>query len=167
MAEVKIEITDNSAEVLEEFQAACKRALVKCGLAAEGFAKKLCTVDTGFLRNSITWALAGEPPSASSYNADRPNKSGVVRKGSYSGSAPMTSNGLTVYVGTNVEYGVYIENGTGKHYAGGRKTRWSYKDAKGKWHVTGGNTAKPFIQPAVADHVSEFRTIIESELQGN
>ena len=51
---MKVEITDNSAEVLAEFQAACLRALEKCGLTAEGYAKKLCPVDTGNLRNSIT-----------------------------------------------------------------------------------------------------------------
>lgn len=49
-----IEITDNSGLVREEFQAAALRALEKCGLTAEGYAKLLCHVDTGNLRNSIT-----------------------------------------------------------------------------------------------------------------
>lgn len=49
-----IEITDNSALVEEELQAACLRALEKCGLTAEGYAKLLCPVNTGNLRNSIT-----------------------------------------------------------------------------------------------------------------
>lgn len=52
--ELEIEITDNSDLTLEEFQAACIRALEKCGLTAEGYAKLLCPVDTGNLRNSIT-----------------------------------------------------------------------------------------------------------------
>lgn len=52
-----IEITDNSGLVREEFQAACLRALEKCGLTAEGYAKLLCPVDTGNLRNSITHQL--------------------------------------------------------------------------------------------------------------
>lgn len=51
---MQIEITDNSSLVREEFQAACIRALEKCGLTAEGYAKMLCPVDTGNLRNSIT-----------------------------------------------------------------------------------------------------------------
>lgn len=51
---MEIEITDNSGLVREEFQAACLRALEKCGLTAEGYAKMLCPVDTGNLRNSIT-----------------------------------------------------------------------------------------------------------------
>lgn len=51
---MEIEITDNSGLVKEEFQAAVLRALEKCGLTAEGYAKMLCPVDTGNLRNSIT-----------------------------------------------------------------------------------------------------------------
>lgn len=51
---MQIEITDNSDLVKEELQAAALRALEKCGLTAEGYAKLLCPVDTGNLRNSIT-----------------------------------------------------------------------------------------------------------------
>lgn len=51
---MKVEITDNSGKVKEELQAAVLRALEKCGLVAEGYAKKLQIPDTGNLRNSIT-----------------------------------------------------------------------------------------------------------------
>ena len=51
---IHIEITDNSGKVKEEFEAAVLRALETCGLTAEGYAKLLCPVDTGNLRNSIT-----------------------------------------------------------------------------------------------------------------
>ena len=51
---MNIQFTDNSKEVLEAMQQAAVRALEKCGLTAEGYAKKLCPVDTGNLRNSIT-----------------------------------------------------------------------------------------------------------------
>ena len=49
-----IEITDHSAEVAAAFEEALQRGLEKCGLTAEGYAKKLCPVDNGTLRNSIT-----------------------------------------------------------------------------------------------------------------
>ena len=49
-----IEITDNTRRVKEEMESAVLRALEKCGLTAEGYAKQLCPVDTGNLRNSIT-----------------------------------------------------------------------------------------------------------------
>ena len=50
---MSIVFKDNSKEVLSEMQSAIGRALEKCGIAAEGFAKKLVPVDTGNLRNSI------------------------------------------------------------------------------------------------------------------
>lgn len=50
---MRIEITDNSPEFIQGMQAAALRALEKCGLTAEGYAKLLCPEDTGNLRNSI------------------------------------------------------------------------------------------------------------------
>lgn len=49
-----VEIKDNSAEVLDELAAATLRALERIGMQAEGYAKDLCPVDTGNLRNSIS-----------------------------------------------------------------------------------------------------------------
>lgn len=51
---MSVTIHDHSAEVSTEIKAALLRGLEKCGLVAEGYAKKLCPVDTGNLRNSIT-----------------------------------------------------------------------------------------------------------------
>ena len=55
--------------------------------------------------------------------------------------------------------GIYAEGG------GGRPTPWVYQDAKGNWHYTRGNKAKPFLKPAAADHVGQYRDILESELK--
>lgn len=49
--------TDNSEEVSQGIVRAIDRALEEIGLAAEGYAKKACPVDTGNLRNSITHAV--------------------------------------------------------------------------------------------------------------
>lgn len=132
---MKIAFEDHSAEVLEALDAAVGRALEKCGLVAEGHAKKLCPVDTGNLRNSITHTVAD--------NGER-----------------------AAYVGTNSEYAVYVECGTGIYYPGGRQTPWTYQDENGDWHLTHGQRAKPYIKPAVADHVDQYKKIIESELKG-
>ena len=51
---MNVKITDNTSKVKEQLQDAVVRALEKIGLAAEGYAKRLCPVDTGNLRNSIT-----------------------------------------------------------------------------------------------------------------
>jgi len=52
--DIRIDFQNNTGMVLEEFRAACLRALERCGEQAEGYAKDLTPVDTGNLRNSIT-----------------------------------------------------------------------------------------------------------------
>ena len=131
---MKIEITDNSGLAREEFQAACLRALEKCGLTVEAYAKLLCPVDTGNLRNSITHQVQPSEPA--------------------------------VYIGSASEYAPHVELGTGKYYPGGRQTPWVYQDANGQWHLTHGQRAQPYLKPAVADHVAQYRWIIEGELHG-
>ena len=128
-----IEITDNRPEFLAAMEAAAIRALETCGLAAEGYAKKLCPVDTGSLRNSITHQVEKEEPA--------------------------------VYIGTNNEYAAFVELGTGIYYPGGRPTPWLYPDAKGNWHLTHGQRAQPYLKPAVAGHVPQYKGIIEGELK--
>lgn len=136
---MKIQFEDHSAEVLEALDAAVGRALEKCGLVAEGYAKKLCNspgkFGTGALRNSITHTVTN-------------------------------SGERAAYIGTNSEYGVYVECGTGIYYPGGRQTPWVYQDEKGDLHLTHGQRAKPYIKPAVADHAAQYNRIIEQELKG-
>lgn len=45
---------DNTEQALNAMKAAILRALERSGSQAEGYAKDLCPVDTGTLRNSIT-----------------------------------------------------------------------------------------------------------------
>lgn len=49
-----IELIDNSPLVKQVLEEAILRALERCGLQAEGYAKDLVPVDTGNLRNSIS-----------------------------------------------------------------------------------------------------------------
>ena len=132
---MNVQFADNSKEVLEAMQQAAVRALEKCGMVAEGYAKKLCPVDTGNLRNSITHMVDEQE--------------------------------LAAIIGTDSEYGAYVELGTGIYAegGGGRPTPWVYQDAKGNWHYTRGNKAQPFLKPAAADHAGQYRDILESELK--
>ena len=130
---MNIEIIDNSPLVKRAFEEACLRALERCGMHGEGYAKDLAPVDTGNLRNSISHKVDSKEPA--------------------------------VYIGTNSEYGAYIELGTGEHYPGGRQTPWVYKDARGRWHRTSGQKAQPYLKPAVANHKQTYRNIIEDELK--
>lgn len=49
----------NADEIAAALDKALARALEKVGQVAEGYAKRLCPVDTGRLRNSITHQLRG------------------------------------------------------------------------------------------------------------
>lgn len=144
MADVQFE--DNTDEVLSEFQAAVLRGLERIGSEAEGYAKDLCPVGTpestgkpgyigGTLRNSITHAISGQPAAINSYS----DNAGTV-KGKYSGTAP---NDLdpAVYIGTNVDYGGPVENGTAKM------------------------AAQPFLKPAISDHRQTYKNIMEDEMK--
>ena len=132
---MSIEITDNSKEVSAAIEAAILRGLEKCGLVAEGYAKKLCPVDTGNLRNSITHVVDEQE--------------------------------LAAIIGTDSEYGAYVELGTGIYAegGGGRPTPWVYQDEKGNWHYTRGNKAQPYLKPALADHAQQYRDILVNELK--
>lgn len=102
------EVEDHTEEVLDSIERAKARALEKIGLVAEGYAKRLCPVDTGRLRNSITH----------------------------------TTDDEAAYIGTNVEYAVYVEMGTVN------------------------TPAQPYLKPAATDHMEKYRSILKSELQG-
>lgn len=52
---VTIDSLNLTDDVTRELRLAIHRALVTIGLVAEGYAKRLCPVDTGRLRNSITF----------------------------------------------------------------------------------------------------------------
>ena len=124
---------DNSKAVKKKLEEAFLKALERCGMQAEGYAKDLVPVDTGNLRNSI------------SHRVDEKEK--------------------VVYIGTNSEYGAYVELGTGKYYKGGRQDPWVYQDEEGRWHHTNGQRAQPYLKPAVADHKQTYKNIIKDELE--
>jgi hypothetical protein len=105
--EIRNDNTDMAADALEE---AILRGLKAIGMTAERHAKEDpdMAVDTGLARNSITFALSGEEANSKIYTADRGDGQGV-----YEGTAPNDKK-PAVYLGSNVEYFKYIENG-GRH----------------------------------------------------
>lgn len=104
---VDINISDFTEEVIEGIKEAIQRALVRIGLECEGYAKMLCHVITGRLRNSITHYTEGN----------------------------------AVYIGSNVEYAAFEEEGTSKR------------------------PPHPYLRPAAEDHMDEWKRIFEDELE--
>ena len=108
------------------------------------------------LRNSIAHALAGEQPSigksykgtakkARTYKADKPDKNGVVRSGTYTRKTPKKQGEHSVYIGSNVEYAVDVEfNATKKHDTG-------------KAH---------FLKDAATTHTDQYKEIMKLALKG-
>ena len=69
-------------------------------------------------------------------------------------------NGLTGRVYTDVEYGIYVEYGTGIYAMGGRgrKTPWVYYNAKlGRFVQTSGMSPRPFMRPSFYEQRLSFR----------
>lgn len=74
-----------------------------------------------------------------------------------------------VYVGTNQEYAIFNELGTGVFLdgGGGRQTPWSYQDANGNWHRTSGMPPIHFLKNAVQGHEAEYQGIAEQAIKAH
>lgn len=136
MSSVDIKITDNSDELLKAVRDQAEAALEAVGNQAVTYAKQ-----------NITSA-------------------GRVDTGALRNSMNHLVDDDTCYVGTNQSYAIYHEMGTGIYAdGGGRQSPWSYQDAKGEWHRTRGVTPIHFLKNAVANHVREYKAIIEQHLK--
>lgn len=148
---MNIQFTDNTKEVIEAKNEAVKRALYAVGIHLEGEAKEELEntprrIDTGLLRNSITFALSGEAPQIKTYSGDKPSSYGnstEVPSGSYSGTAPNDpKDEQAVYIGTNVEYAIYVHEGVQQRMEPNR-----------------------FLRNAVEKNQSQIKDYIERELK--
>lgn len=109
MSDIRIK-NNNKQAILDELEFAVKRSLTAVGMQAVSdiVSSSDFPVDTGLLRNSITFAVSGEAPYESSYQSFKGDK-----RGGYRGKAP-NDKIPAVYIGTNVEYAKYVEFGTSK-----------------------------------------------------
>ncbi len=73
----------------------------------------------------------------------------------------------SVYIGTNIEYAIYHELGTGIYLegGGGRQTPWAYQDANGEWHRTRGIKPIHMIKNGVSGSVNDFKSIANDILK--
>lgn len=154
MPDFEIKITDNSGEILRQFEQSLQIALEAVGTQAESHAKQVISdalvyghtdlmrhgekdnsrVDTGRLRNSVAHSVVQEE----------------------------------VYIGTNLEYAPYHELGTGIYASqpGGRQSPWVYYDRHGKAHRTKGLYPIHFLKKAASEHSDEYKAIIEKIMRG-
>lgn len=125
---------------------ALDRGCAKAAAFLEGEAKRLCPVDTGRLRNSIT------------HTVDKSKTAYIIT------------------IGTNVEYAAYVEFGTGPVGEAStkgknlpiniayRRTGWSYP-YKDSFRYTRGQPARPYMYPALINNRGNVAAIIEDSLK--
>jgi len=139
-SDFNITLNDNSSAILTQLNMAKAQTLEQCGLMAEGFAKDLCPVDTGNLRNSITHTVDGNT---------------------------MTVGTATEY-STYVEMGTgkYATNGNGRPTPWVYPTGKLDKNGNMIFCMTHGQKPQPFIKPSVADHIATYQAIFEKNIKG-
>lgn len=101
-----IEFVDNTDLFINAMGTAIGQALNAIGIQATTYAKLKCPVDTGRLRNSITYTISG----AGDFSQEYHDSSGAGFMQDVGG----TSDEKTVVIGTNVEYAPFVELGTRK-----------------------------------------------------
>ena len=137
-----IEITTNNVqEILRELDGSVEKILTMIGIKAERYAKARCPV--------------GTPEST--------GKKGY-RGGTLRNSITFQVEGDTLSIGTNVEYAPYVELGTGPYFEA--PPEWEEFNAmKGSGVGRGYVRPRPFLKPAIADHIDEYDRIIRKELK--
>lgn len=141
MAEELTQIEDNSAKVIEAFKRQIDNGLASIGLKAEKHAKDECPVDTGRLRNSITYATAKSHDAGAGTYRGIEGKGGVANPSDWSLRA--TPDEYSVYIGTNVEYATEMENQDMYHRSG-------------RAH---------FLKNATSTHGEEYKSAMEAALK--
>ena len=135
-----MDFKDNSKEYKDLLNQAIRRGLRTIGMKAETHAKENCPVDTGYARNSITYALSGESAAVSSYEADRGKGGKPPKTGEYRGTLGEIEDNY-VAIGSNVEYFPFIEEG-----ARGREA-----------HHT--------LRKAATDHKDEYKQLLTDSIK--
>lgn len=137
-----IEITQNNIpEVLEALKGATEKALTEVGTKAEKYAKALCPV--------------GTPEST--------GKKGY-RGGTLRNSITFVVEGDELTIGSNVEYAPYVELGTGPYF--NTPPEWlQYVTEKGSGEGHGYVRPRPYLRPAIEDHLDEYKRIMQNELK--
>ena len=69
---------------------------------------------------------------------------------------------LVAYIGTNCEYAIYVEFGTGafSESGNGRKGGWLYKTPNGEVRFTYGMPPQPYLRPAFRQNQKAIRDIL-------
>ena len=119
---IEVELTSNKDDILAALGEQVGQALIAIGLAGESNAK-----------TEITKAVYDQPESRSGYI-----RTGRLRNGI---SHAVSMEEQAVYIGTNVEYGPFVELGTSKM------------------------AARPFLKPAVENYSDQYKELTDAAMK--
>lgn len=143
-------------QAVDELKRRMQTGVLNAGLRVEGTAKRLAPKDTGMLRSSIQ------------FDFDESTNEGVV-------------TGHVGAGGGNVNYAIWVHEGTGIHSRSGmgRKDPWGYIDEKATAEArkndpdadpvviwTDGNEPQPFLEKAYEEEQDAVRKIIARAVKG-
>jgi len=136
-----VKITNNNKdEILAGLTDAVGKSLTMIGIKAEKYAKARCPVGT-----SESTGIKG------------------YRGGTLRNSITFAVEGDRLYVGSNVKYAPYVELGTGPNFQ--PPPEWeSFESSPGSGVGHGYVTARPYLRPAIEDHLSLYGQIIKDNL---
>ena len=134
-------ITDNTGKFKDAMQEAIDEVLRRIGGKMERYAKARCPVGT-------------------------PESTGIKGYigGTLRNSIDHYEDESSTTVGTNVVYAPYVELGTGPYYT--PPPEWMTNNAEqGRGVGHGFVHPRPFLRPALADHLREYQRMIELKLK--
>lgn len=137
MAKNDFEIETNVDGVTKVIMQAAERALEAASIHMVGEVKDRAPVESGELRRSISRTID--------------NSGGK----------------LVAKVGSNLQYAVYQEFGTGEfaENGAGRKGGWVYEGPDGKVYFTRGSKPKKFLRDAFRANKKNIKSIINAEMR--
>lgn len=86
-----------------------------------------------------------------------------VDTGALRNSITHRMDGETVIVGSAIHYAPYVELGTGRNFEA--PPQWMQNNAPRGAGAVNGVKSRPFLRPAVENHIDEYKDIITKELK--
>lgn len=128
----------NIPEFSDKMQQVIDKGLTEVGIIIKSAAKTTAPHDQGQLKNSIKYQLTKH------------------------------GDATNVTIGSNLEYAVYQEFGTGEfaENGAGRKGGWAYTDGKGVTRFTLGNKPTKFMRKAFRENKQRVQAKLEETLRG-
>lgn len=140
-------LADQTDEVLDAMVKQVAAGLEACGLVAESYAKS---------------NIRNRPISSTSWYTRTGNLRNKITH------RVRDTDEKAVYIGTDVDYAIYVEMGTGPYVedgSGRKDVPWFFKDEEGNGHLSYGIPASHFLKKAIEEHENEYVEILKDALK--